>query len=224
MIRKILKFLCLISITAAMLILLLSSCTIWINKTEQKQEEEQYQGDLKPVIYLYPEQETEVTVKLDYSGTLTATYPEYNDGWTVTAQPDGTLTDSSGKSYNYLFWEGKTNTEYDFSKGFCVAGEDTAEFLENALSQLGLTRREANEFIVFWLPRMQKNEYNLIAFQDKAYTDSAVLDISPQPDSVLRVFMAWKSLDKAVDIEPQEFDSFQRSGFTVVEWGGCEVK
>ena len=207
-----------------MLILLLSSCTIWINKTEQKQEEEQYQGDLKPVIYLYPEQETEVTVKLDYSGTLTATYPEYNDGWTVTAQPDGTLTDSSGKSYNYLFWEGKTNTEYDFSKGFCVAGEDTAEFLENALSQLGLTRREANEFIVFWLPRMQENEYNLIAFQDKAYTDSAVLDISPQPDSVLRVFMAWKSLDKAVDIEPQEFDSFQRSGFTVVEWGGCEVK
>ena len=224
MIRKILKFLCLISITAAMLILLLSSCTIWINKTEQKQEEEQYQGDLKPVIYLYTEQETEVTVKLDYSGTLTATYPEYNDGWTVTAQPDGTLTDSSGKSYNYLFWEGKTNTEYDFSKGFCVAGEDTAEFLENALSQLGLTRREANEFIVFWLPRMQENEYNLIAFQDKAYTDSAVLDISPQPDSVLRVFMAWKSLDKAVDIEPQEFDSFQRSGFTVVEWGGCEVK
>ena len=207
-----------------MLILLLSSCTIWINKTEQKQEDEQYQGDLKPVIYLYPEQETEVTVKLDYSGTLTATYPEYNDGWTVTAQPDGTLTDSSGKSYNYLFWEGKTNTEYDFSKGFCVAGEDTAEFLENALSQLGLTRREANEFIVFWLPRMQKNEYNLIAFQDKAYTDSAVLDISPQPDSVLRVFMAWKSLDKAVYIEPQEFDSFQRSGFTVVEWGGCEVK
>ena len=178
----------------------------------------------KPVIYLYPERETEVTVKLDYSGTLTATYPEYNDGWTVTAQPDGTLTDSSGKSYNYLFWEGKTNTEYDFSKGFCVAGEDTAEFLENSLSQLGLTRREANEFIVFWLPRMQENEYNLIAFQDKAYTDSAVLDISPQPDSVLRVFMAWKSLDKAVYIEPQEFDSFQRSGFTVVEWGGCEVK
>jgi hypothetical protein len=36
--------------------------------------------------------------------------------------------------------------------------------------------------------------------------------------------MAWRSLEKAVDIEPQEFDGFQRSGFTVVEWGGCEVK
>ena len=217
--KTIILVICLI--VAVLAVILISVITM----TPEEERPPTYDDiDYKPVIYLYTEQETEVTVKLDYSGTLTATYPEYNDGWTVTAQPDGTLTDSSGKSYNYLFWEGKTNTEYDFSKGFCVAGEDTAEFLENALSQLGLTRREANEFIVFWLPRMQENEYNLIAFQDKAYTDSAVLDISPQPDSVLRVFMAWKSLDKAVDIEPQEFDSFQRSGFTVVEWGGCEVK
>ena len=217
--KTIILVICLI--VAVLAVILISVITM----TPEEERPPTYDDiDYKPVIYLYTEQETEVTVKLDYSGTLTATYPEYNDGWTVTAQPDGTLTDSSGKSYNYLFWEGKTNTEYDFSKGFCVAGEDTAEFLENALSQLGLTRREANEFIVFWLPRMQKNEYNLIAFQDKAYTDSAVLDISPQPDSVLRVFMAWKSLDKAVYIEPQEFDSFQRSGFTVVEWGGCEVK
>ena len=217
--KTIILVICLI--VAVLAVILISVITM----TPEEERPPTYDDiDYKPVIYLYPEQETEVTVKLDYSGTLTATYPEYNDGWTVTAQPDGTLKDTDGKSYNYLFWEGKTNTEYDFSKGFCVAGEDTAEFLENALSQLGLTRREANEFIVFWLPRMQENEYNLIAFQDKAYTDSAVLDISPQPDSVLRVFMAWKSLDKAVDIEPQEFDSFQRSGFTVVEWGGCEVK
>ena len=210
----------LVRICVIVAIVITFAIIIFYSRSQRAKEDR----DLKPVIYLYPEQETEVTVTLDYSGVLTTTYPEYNDGWTVTALPDGTLIDSDGKSYNYLFWEGKTDTEYDFSKGFCVAGEDTAEFLETALSNLGLTRREANEFIVFWLPRMQDNEYNLIAFQDKAYADSAVLDISPQPDSVLRVFMAWKSLEKAVDIEPQEFDSFQRSGFTVVEWGGSEVK
>ena len=43
----------------------------------------------KPVIYLYPEQEQEVSVRLEYDGELTCTYPEYNDGWTVTAEPDG---------------------------------------------------------------------------------------------------------------------------------------
>ena len=51
---------------------------------------QQEQGDAKPVIYLYPEQETTVSVSLDYAGTLTATYPAYENGWTVTAEPDGT--------------------------------------------------------------------------------------------------------------------------------------
>ena len=48
-------------------------------------------ADAKPVIYLYPREEQEVTVKLDYKGDLTVTYPEYKDGWNVIASPDGTL-------------------------------------------------------------------------------------------------------------------------------------
>ena len=111
----------------------------------------------KPVIYLYPEKETEVSVKLETNGKLTCTYPRYNNGWEITASPDGTLTDRNGKAYNYLYWEGETFTEYDMSEGFCVKGNDTAEFLEYALGKLGLNRREANEFIVFWLPMMEKN-------------------------------------------------------------------
>ena len=91
-------------------------------------------------------------------------------------------------------------------------------------AEIGLTPREYNEFIVYWLPKMQDNPYNLISFQSEAYTDAAKLDIDPTPDSVLRVFMAWKPLHRAQNIEPQTFASFERNGFTVVEWGGCEVK
>ena len=180
-------------------------------------------GDAKPVIYLYPEEETEVTVRLDYDGTLTCTYPAYQDGWTVTAAPDGTLTDESGQAYSYLYWEGVTRTEYNFSRGFCVPGADTAAFLEDALSRLGLTRREANEFIVYWLPRMEPNPYNLIAFQSEAYTNSARLAIDPEPDSLLRVFMAWKPLETPADLPAQELPAFTRAGFTAVEWGGAEL-
>ena len=50
-----------------------------------------------------------------------------------------------------------SETEYDFSTGFCVPGSGTAEFLEDALGKLGLNRTEANEFIVYWLPLMQEN-------------------------------------------------------------------
>ena len=178
----------------------------------------------KPVIYLYPETETRVTVKLDLSGELTCAYPAYDGGWTVTAAPDGTLTDEHGRTYNYLYWEGEVANGFDFSKGFCVAGSDTAAFLEDALDRLGLTRREANEFLVYWLPRMQDNPYNLIAFQQEAYTESAKLTVSPQPDSVLRVFMAWKPLARPVDVPAQILPGFERRGFTLVEWGGAEVR
>ena len=172
--------------------------------------------DAKPVIYLYPEEETEICLRLDYDGELTCTYPAYGDGWTVTAAPDGTLRDESGQTYNYLYWEGVTQAEYDFSKGFCVPGGKTASFLEDALSRLGLTRREANEFIVYWLPRMEPSPYNLIAFQAEAYTDHARLSVTPEPDSLLRVFMAWKPLKAPADLPAQELPTFDRTGFTVV--------
>ena len=177
----------------------------------------------KPVIYLYPEEVTDVTVQLDYSGKLTCTYPAYKNGWTVTAAPDGTLTDANGQTYNYLYWEGEGTERYDFSRGFCVAGADTAAFLEDALAQLGLTRKEANEFIVYWLPRMEQSPYNLIAFQQEAYTDTAKLTVTPAPDSILRVFMAWQPLEAPVDIPAQTLPAFDRHGFVLVEWGGAEI-
>ena len=178
----------------------------------------------KPVIYLYPEAETQVSVQLDYKGDLTCTYPKYKGGWAVTAAPDGTLTDANGQTYNYLYWEGLTDAAYDFSKGFCVPGEDTAAFLEDALAKLGLNRKEANEFIVYWLPLMEGNAYNLIAFQEDAYTSLAELTVSPAPDTMIRVFMAWQSLESPIEIESQELTAPERTGFTVVEWGGTEIQ
>ncbi|MGN1444210.1 MAG: SH3 domain-containing protein [Acutalibacteraceae bacterium] len=182
-------------------------------------------GD-KPVLYLYPEKETDVDVKVSLNNMyFTCTYPEYGNGWSVTAKPDGTLINKKdNKEYSYLYWELGGKQNYDFSKGFVVKGSDTAEFLQEALSEMGLTPREYNEFIVYWLPKMQNNEYNLISFQKEEYTDNVRLDISPKPDSTLRVFMAYKALDEEIEIEPQEFEPFERKGFTVVEWGGAQVQ
>ena len=177
----------------------------------------------KPVIYLYPEEETEVGVKLDLNGSFLYTKPAYEDGWTVTAAPDGTLTAEDGRIYPYLFWEGKLNTEYDFSTGFCIEGSDTEAFLKESLAEMGLNDTETEDFIGFWLPLMKKNPYNVISFQTEAYTDAAQLSISPQPDTTIRVFMAWYSSDEVVDIPAQTLPKAQRSGFTAVEWGGTYV-
>ena len=179
----------------------------------------------KPIIYLYPEEDTLCSVTLDLNGKLTCTYPAYGEnGWTnFTAKPDGTLIFPDGSEYYALYWEGLSDLAYDFSSGFCVKGEDTAAFLAEILPKLGLSAREANEFIVYWLPRMQENAYNLISFQTDVYTDNAQLNVSPAPDTCIRVFMAYKSLTAPVDLPAQTFETPERTGFTVVEWGGSEV-
>ena len=179
----------------------------------------------KPVIYLYPEKAEEVSVWLDYDGELICTYPAYENGWHVIARPDGTLQDlRDGQEYSYLFWEGTADTQYDMSTGFVVKGDDTAAFLQEKLSELGLTPAEYNEFIVYWLPKMQENPWNLITFQTDAYTSQAALHIEPEPDSVIRVFMVYQALEKPIDVPEPVLRSVSREGFTVVEWGGTEVK
>lgn len=139
--------------------------------------------------------------------------------------PDGTLTDpDTGREYYCLFWEGTSRAEYDLSRGFVVPGAETAAFLEDTLDTLGLNQREADEFIIYWLPRMEENPYNLITFQTRAYTDTAVLEVDPRPDTVIRVFMAWKGLEEPVAVEAQPLEPApERRGFTLVEWGGTEV-
>lgn len=65
------------------------------------------QAAAKPVIYLYPEEETAVTVKLDYAGALTCTYPCYGDGLgsdclprrdSDQTMPDRLITISTGRA------------------------------------------------------------------------------------------------------------------------------
>ena len=181
----------------------------------------------KPVIYLYPEQETDVHIELKLTESeLNTTYPKYNNGWNVTAYPDGTLLNQAdGSHHRYLFWDSvNCSTKFDFSKGFCVEGCNTEQFLKEKLTYMGLNEEEMNEFIVYWLPLMEHNTYNLIAFQGDEYTNSAKLMITPTPDSEIRIFMAYIPLENAVEIEPQQLETFERTGFAVVEWGGVEIK
>jgi hypothetical protein len=182
----------------------------------------------KPVIYLYPQQPEDVLVQLEYDGGIVADYPAMDPvlgGWRVTAYPDSRLIDhQDGREYSYLFWEGTGKTDWDMSSGFVVAGSDTREFLQDTLPKLGLTPKEYNEFIVYWYPLMQGNRFNLIHFAGSEYTDMARLTITPWPDSVIRVFMVWKPLRVKVSVPAQQFAPVERKGFTVVEWGGTEIR
>jgi len=189
-------------------------------------DESQMDGMAKPIIYLYPEKETLVNVELDVQGEITHTYPKYNKGWNVRASPDGTLIDEKGKEYYALYWEGNNDDQFTVNEGFCVPAEKTAEFLEASLDAVGLNRREANEFIVFWLPVLESNPYNLIHFSTDEYEEIAKLKVTPTPETMIRVMMVYKPLAAPIEIPLQDLSKMkkERKGFTVVEWGGSLLK
>ena len=181
--------------------------------------------ELNPMIYLYPELEQRVSVSLEYNGQFTHVYPSFsaNTTWQVTAKTDGTIR-CNNREYYALFWEGVKDKTYKMDEGFCVKGSDTEKFLEEKLETLGLNHREINEFIVYWLPQMEENPYNIITFQDRAYTNDAKLTVVPKEDTMIRDFMTWSPSVKPIDIREQKLSSMKRQGFTVVEWGGARIK
>jgi len=180
----------------------------------------------KPIIYIYPEQETKVTVKVGKPNNLTHTYPKYDNGWEVIAKPNGDLVDcKTGRNLYALYWEGINTVEHNMEEGFVVKGEDTIKFLEEKLEILGLNEREANEFIIYWLPKLENNKYNFIRFQTEEEINSNMpLEITPKPDTVIRVVMEFKSLEEPIKVQEQKLETPKRNGYTVVEWGGTEIK
>ena len=180
----------------------------------------------KPIIYLYPQKETELSVKLGKPENLTCSYPKYENGWNVIAKPDGTLIDKDiGRSLYALYWEGLNTRKAEFKEGFVVKGEDTIKFLEEKLEVLGLNEREAEEFIVYWLPKLEENEYNYIRFASmEEINEDMPLEFSVQPDILIRVLMEFKGLDEYIEVPEQKLETPSRDGFVAVEWGGTELK
>lgn len=181
----------------------------------------------KPIIYLYPEEITNVTVELGHPENTTHTYPKYQGPWRVQAEPNGDLTDlKTGRHYYALYWEGvNTVSSAKPTEGFIVKGEETISFLEEKLGELGLIEREANEFIIYWLPKLESSPYNFIRFQTLAEQNQNMpLEITPAPKTLIRVMMEYENLDSPIKVVKQKLPKTpQRTGFTVVEWGGTKL-
>ena len=179
----------------------------------------------KPLIYLYPTKEEEIIVKLKNDELLTVTYPEYKGKWDVIAKEDGTLLDKETKREYYgLFWEGRNKKTKREEEGFVVEGKKASIFLEEKLKVLGLTDKEANEFILFWYPILKENKYNYIRFETEEEINHYMpLEITPKPDTVIRILMEYEPLDKRIKVKEQALTTKERIGFTVVEWGGTKI-
>jgi len=191
----------------------------------------------KPVIYLYSESKKEVSINLQPKNGFLFTYPAYENGWLVEVDASRGIT-QNGKSFPYLFWEGQKqkivlerDEEDNQLLGAFIKTDTVISFLENQLSSLGLNRREATDFITYWGPRLSNKPFAFVQFMEKdTYNhEIASIQINPQPESMQRVFMVFQGFSDEFQfdsshIKKQVFKPFERKGFTVIEWGGAELK
>jgi hypothetical protein len=144
-----------------------------------------------------------------------------------TLKSDGTLVDkSTGNKLYSLYWEGtKNSSDLDKTVGFVVKGTDSAEFLEEKLAILGLNYKEKEEFIVYWLPKLESHNYNYIYFATEEEIEKEMpLKLSVEPDTLIRVRMIFEGLNEYREVEEQVLaPTPERNGFTVVEWGGTDL-
>lgn len=187
----------------------------------------------KPVIYLYSDDDLEARVQLKTDLELTFTYPMLeDDSWSVNVTSNG-LGSNNGRVYPYLFWEAKTEVlDYqrndDALVGELILKDTVISYLESKLSNFGLNSTEQTDFITYWGPKMSNYEYVITQFNlDEVVEEMAALDVSPIPESKRRVFMLFTGFDYKPSIELENpasnLKSFNRTGFTLLEWGGTEV-
>lgn len=184
----------------------------------------------KPVIYMYNDYPIKAELSLNFSGEMTFTYPGYDNGWAVDVNPNGVFVDN--RPYPYLFWEGEMQSlNYVESngelKGFVIQTDSVISFLENQLTAIGLNRNEQTDFITFWGPRMTQSPYAMVQFMiDEDYAKHiADLQINPTPESIKRVYLLFTPYKNQPPLRPspQVFKPFDRTGFTLIEWGGSEI-
>ena len=153
--------------------------------------------DRKPVIYLYPEKEMDISVQLninDKDNELTTIYPKFNgenNTWNVLAKPNGDIK-LGNKTYPYLFWEANSYYNQEINEGFIVEDKNAEEFLENKLKILGLNDKESTDFITFWLPVLLRNKLSLCNFQSEQFFNNFKLNVNPKPDTMIRIFLTIK--------------------------------
>jgi hypothetical protein len=171
-----------------------------------------------PYIYLYPEDAQEVSVTLipTEGAWIMNSDPEYGDGWSVWAEPDGQLD----STHDFLFYSARVFWNFQTELSWAVESHEIFPWFKNTLPTLGLNSSETDDFLEYWSVHLPYAPCYLIYPQVDELVDRQVeLLIDPEPDSILRLWLAIDRSDSCKETTAPEPIEFNRVGFTVVEWG-----
>ena len=178
-------------------------------------------GALKPNIYLYPEEQTDIVVSFEHPELLTTVIPDYSGNWSVEAAPDGTLQAEDGNEYSYLFYESETQPFFFGNKeGWLIKADERAERYTEILTEYGFNEKEIADFVEFWVEKLPEGvDYMMYPNVTEVIDKAMPVSFSTEPDSIFRIWFTFEVYDDQEVPEP-EVEEFIRDGFTLVEWGG----
>ncbi len=179
----------------------------------------EYEAVDKPAIYIYPEkdQKFQVELELHHKTRIIKSIPKYKNSWQVFVEKSGRID----KKHDYLFYEIAIAYNLGLSAGWCCSKENLKDRINEILSQIGLNENEIREFLDYWLPRLKDHKYYKMSPLLNEEIDQYVeLKITPEPDSILRIFLFFKGCKTFENLPEPEIPEFKRIGTTVVEWGG----
>jgi hypothetical protein len=174
-------------------------------------------GVKKPAVYLYPTKTSEIEVKVDVNGYITEAEPNYLTGWKVTAEPNGLIDNE----YDYLFYEAQLSSLQLPEEGWIVDYSNLENWFDETLPVLGLNEKEIIQFKEYWMKELaEANYYEIKLLQKQFLEENMNLIINPKPDTVIRLNFYFQPHSNKIEIEEPTIETPNRTGFTVVEWGG----
>ena len=206
----------------------------------------------KPAIYLYPEKETEMNVRLNVDGEITVSDPLYGDyGWNVKAYPDGkielisqnsnlkTITHNSKLTgsiqlpttnlqtpnvYPYLYYEADVTGVTLPKAGWVVKNSNLKTQISKIMKDIGFNGQEISDFLSYWLPRLTEKPYYFVSLMpEEMINRKETLFFSQTPDTLIRARFVFEGLNLPTFVTPLSIPKHTRSGFTVTDWGGTLV-
>ncbi len=200
----------------------------------------------KPVVYLYPQKTTKISLKFTKQMDLDVAIPSYRNGWNVIAEPNGVLHNQVPEncsninsahfgseyaaqacltnSYPYIYWAGQSSNKYPkVNGGWVVAQDNLASFMNDKLDSVGFTKTERSDMLSYWLPKMLEKDstyYRISFLNTQQLNELFPMVVSPRPESLYRIFLDWQPLNAPESISPQNLPKIQRNGFFMLEWGG----
>jgi hypothetical protein len=204
-----------------LLILILANCQNVGKITESVPEDTTNHIDphvRKPNLYIYPEDEINLTVTLNFpnGGGIIESIPEYGTGWNVNVQPSGLIDNQ----YEYLFYEAQIPQLLQRGFGWKVSGIKLESFFTNNLTLLRFSQKEIKDFADYWIPLLDLNkEYVIYPQFNEQLKDIIQINTSLVPHNLIRVWYVIDEFKANVEFEVPVIPNFQRQGFVILEWG-----